>query len=54
VAIARGTEPLGADGRKPFGDRGLDLLDDAGRWQLVEKRMLGPDTLTIHRRAGRL
>jgi diaminohydroxyphosphoribosylaminopyrimidine deaminase/5-amino-6-(5-phosphoribosylamino)uracil reductase len=54
VVIARGTEPLGANGRKPFGDRGLDLLDDAGRWQLVEKRMLGPDTLSIHRRAGRL
>ena len=54
VVIARGTEPLGADGRKPFNDRGLDVLDDAGRWQLADKRMLGPDTLTIHRRAGRL
>jgi diaminohydroxyphosphoribosylaminopyrimidine deaminase/5-amino-6-(5-phosphoribosylamino)uracil reductase len=54
VAIARGTEPLGASGRKPFGERGLEALDDASRWQLVEKRMLGSDTLTIHRRAGRL
>jgi diaminohydroxyphosphoribosylaminopyrimidine deaminase / 5-amino-6-(5-phosphoribosylamino)uracil reductase len=54
VVIARGAEPLGADGRQPFGDRGLDALDDAGRWQLAESRMLGGDTLTIHRRAGRL
>jgi diaminohydroxyphosphoribosylaminopyrimidine deaminase/5-amino-6-(5-phosphoribosylamino)uracil reductase len=54
MVIARGTEPLGPDGRKPFGSRGLELLDAAGRWELAEKRMLGPDTLTIHRRAGRL
>jgi diaminohydroxyphosphoribosylaminopyrimidine deaminase/5-amino-6-(5-phosphoribosylamino)uracil reductase len=53
MVIARGTEPLGPDGRKPFGSRGLELLDAAGRWELAEKRMLGPDTLTIHRRAGR-
>jgi diaminohydroxyphosphoribosylaminopyrimidine deaminase/5-amino-6-(5-phosphoribosylamino)uracil reductase len=54
VVIARGTEPLGADGLEPFGERGPELLDDAGRWQLVEMRLLGPDTLTIHRRVGRL
>jgi diaminohydroxyphosphoribosylaminopyrimidine deaminase/5-amino-6-(5-phosphoribosylamino)uracil reductase len=54
VVIARGTERLGPDGRKPFGGQGLEVLDDAGRWQLAEKRMLGADTLTIHRRAGRL
>jgi len=54
IVIARGTEPLGADGRRPFGDRGLDVLDDAERWQLAERRMLGGDTLTIHRRAARL
>lgn len=54
VVIARGTDTLGPDGRKPFGDQGLEVLDDAGRWQLAEKRMLGADTLTIHRRAGRL
>jgi diaminohydroxyphosphoribosylaminopyrimidine deaminase / 5-amino-6-(5-phosphoribosylamino)uracil reductase len=54
VVIARGTEPLGAGGRMPFGDRGLEVLDDAGRWELAEKRMLGTDTLTIHRRAARL
>lgn len=54
VVIARGTEALGGTGRKPFGIRGLEVLDDPGRWQLVERRMLGPDTLTIHRRAGRL
>jgi diaminohydroxyphosphoribosylaminopyrimidine deaminase/5-amino-6-(5-phosphoribosylamino)uracil reductase len=53
VVIARGTEPLGADGRKPFGDHGLEVLDDAGRWQLADRRRLGADWLTIHRRAGR-
>ncbi len=54
VVIARGTEPLGAGGRKPFGERGLETLDDASQWELVEQRLLGPDTLTIHRRVGRL
>jgi len=54
VVIARGTEALGANGRQPFGERGLEVLDDAGRWQLADRRMLGADTLTIHRRAGRL
>ena len=54
VVIARGTEPLGAEGRRPFGDRGLEVLDDASRWKLAERRMLGADTLTVHRRAGRL
>lgn len=53
VVIARGTEALGAGGRKPFGANGLEVLDDAGRWHLVTRRMLGPDTLTVHRRAGR-
>ncbi len=54
VVVARGTEALGADGRQPFGEHGVEVLDDAGRWQLAEKRMLGTDTLTVHRRAGRL
>ena len=54
MVIARGTLPLGPNGRKPFGSWGLEVLDDAGRWELAERRMLGPDTLTIHRRAGRL
>jgi len=54
VVIAHGTGALGADGRKPFGDNGLEVLDDAGRWRLAERRMLGTDWLTIHRRAGRL
>jgi diaminohydroxyphosphoribosylaminopyrimidine deaminase / 5-amino-6-(5-phosphoribosylamino)uracil reductase len=54
VVIARGTEPLGANGRQPFGDRGLEVLDDAARWQPAERRLLGADTLTVHRRAGRL
>ncbi len=54
VVIARGIEPLGERGRQPFGERGLEALDDAGRWQLFQKRRLGPDTLTIHRRVGRV
>jgi diaminohydroxyphosphoribosylaminopyrimidine deaminase / 5-amino-6-(5-phosphoribosylamino)uracil reductase len=54
VVTARGTGPLGAAGRKPFGEQGLEVLDEAGRWRLAEKRMLGADTLTVHRRAGRL
>ena len=54
AVIARGTEPLGERGRRPFGERGLEALDDAGRWQLFERRLLGHDTLTVHRRVGRL
>jgi diaminohydroxyphosphoribosylaminopyrimidine deaminase / 5-amino-6-(5-phosphoribosylamino)uracil reductase len=55
VVIAQGTEPLAAaGGRQPFGDRGLEMLDDAGRWQLAERRRLGTDTLAIYHRAGRL
>ena len=40
-------------GRKPFGDSGLEMLDDAGRWRLGDKRMIGADTLTLHRRFDR-
>jgi diaminohydroxyphosphoribosylaminopyrimidine deaminase/5-amino-6-(5-phosphoribosylamino)uracil reductase len=54
VVIAQGTEPIGSGGRKPFGALGLEVLDDAGRWQLAERRKLGADTLTVHRRVGRL
>jgi diaminohydroxyphosphoribosylaminopyrimidine deaminase/5-amino-6-(5-phosphoribosylamino)uracil reductase len=54
VVIAHGSEPLGTDGRKPFGEAGLEVLDDAGRWQLADRRLLGTDSLTIHRRVGRL
>ncbi len=53
VIIARGTEPLGSAGRKPFGDSGLEVLTDAGRWHLLDRRMVGTDTLTIQRRGGR-
>ena len=54
VVIARGTEALGAEGRRPFGDRGLEVLEDGSRWQLAETRRLGADELTIHRRVCRL
>jgi diaminohydroxyphosphoribosylaminopyrimidine deaminase/5-amino-6-(5-phosphoribosylamino)uracil reductase len=53
VIIGCGTESLGERGRKPFGDVGLSILDDPARWRLVARRMLGVDTLTIHRRTGR-
>jgi diaminohydroxyphosphoribosylaminopyrimidine deaminase/5-amino-6-(5-phosphoribosylamino)uracil reductase len=53
VVIARGTKAIGDRGRKPFGSRGLEVLDDSARWRLAEKRMIGDDTLTIHRRADR-
>jgi diaminohydroxyphosphoribosylaminopyrimidine deaminase/5-amino-6-(5-phosphoribosylamino)uracil reductase len=54
VVIGRGTEPLGAAGRKPFGDAGLELLDDRLRWHLVTDRRLSGDRLTVHRRVDRL
>jgi diaminohydroxyphosphoribosylaminopyrimidine deaminase/5-amino-6-(5-phosphoribosylamino)uracil reductase len=53
VIIARGTEPLGASGRKPFGGRGLEVLDDRARWQLFDRRAIGADTLLHYRRIGR-
>ena len=54
AVIAQGSQPVGGRGRKPFGGHGLELLDDAARWQVAERRGLGGDTLTFHRRAGRL
>ena len=54
LVVAQGTEAVGPGGRKPFGDRGLEMFDDAGRWQLSERRRLNGDTLTIHRRTSRL
>lgn len=53
IVIGRGTHPLGAQGRKPFGDSGLEVLDDAARWRLALDRELSGDRLTIHRRTGR-
>jgi diaminohydroxyphosphoribosylaminopyrimidine deaminase/5-amino-6-(5-phosphoribosylamino)uracil reductase len=54
VVIAQGSEPVGDRGRRPFGEHGLEVLDNPARWQLVDRRGLGADKLTIHRRAGRL
>src|SRR5262245_62765358 len=54
VVVALAADAHGAGGRKPFGERGLEVLADAGRWRLAERRRLGTDTLTIHRRTGRL
>jgi diaminohydroxyphosphoribosylaminopyrimidine deaminase / 5-amino-6-(5-phosphoribosylamino)uracil reductase len=53
IVIGRGREPLGTTGRKPFGDRGLEVLEDSVRWQLATDRRLSGDRLTIHRRTGR-
>jgi diaminohydroxyphosphoribosylaminopyrimidine deaminase/5-amino-6-(5-phosphoribosylamino)uracil reductase len=53
VVLAHGTETLGAKGRKPVGDCGLEFLDQAERWQTVDERMLGGDRLTVHHRLGR-
>jgi diaminohydroxyphosphoribosylaminopyrimidine deaminase/5-amino-6-(5-phosphoribosylamino)uracil reductase len=53
VIIARGTEPLGTAGRRPFGDRGLELLEDTRRWSLADRRRIGADTLSVHRRTDR-
>jgi diaminohydroxyphosphoribosylaminopyrimidine deaminase/5-amino-6-(5-phosphoribosylamino)uracil reductase len=53
VVIGRGTAPLGSSGRKPFVNRGLELLDDKVRWQRATDRQLAGDRLTIHRRTNR-
>lgn len=53
VIIARGTAAIGSRGRKPFGERGLEVLEDTARWSLADKRAIGDDTLTIHRRTNR-
>jgi diaminohydroxyphosphoribosylaminopyrimidine deaminase/5-amino-6-(5-phosphoribosylamino)uracil reductase len=53
VVIGHGTETLGARGRMPAGDRGLEFLADPDRWQTVDERMIGADRLSVHRRIGR-
>ena len=53
VVIAHGTASLGGKGRKPFGESGLEVLDDTRRWQPAAKRTIGADTLTVHRRTDR-
>jgi len=54
AVIARGTEPLGANGRKPLGERGPEVFEDASRWRTVDDRAIGPDRLTVYRAVGRL
>lgn len=53
LVIGRGTEMLGAAGRLPVGDRGLEFLDRAEHWQKVEDRKIGADRLTVYRHTGR-
>ena len=54
VVIGHGTEKLGAKGRQPVGNRGLEFLRDPDRWQTVDARKIGADRLSVHRRTGRL
>lgn len=53
VVIASGTGQLGSRGRRPLGDRGLEVFDDSGRWHRVGERMIGADRLTTYRAVGR-
>jgi diaminohydroxyphosphoribosylaminopyrimidine deaminase / 5-amino-6-(5-phosphoribosylamino)uracil reductase len=53
VVIGRGTEALGSKGRMPVGNRGLEFLGQADRWQTVDERRIGADRLSVHRRLGR-
>jgi diaminohydroxyphosphoribosylaminopyrimidine deaminase / 5-amino-6-(5-phosphoribosylamino)uracil reductase len=53
VVIGHGTASLSGKGRKPFGESGLEVLDDPGRWRLAARRAIGADTLTVHRRTDR-
>lgn len=53
VVIGHGTASLSGKGRKPFGENGLEVLDDPSRWEPASKRAIGADTLTVHRRTGR-
>jgi diaminohydroxyphosphoribosylaminopyrimidine deaminase/5-amino-6-(5-phosphoribosylamino)uracil reductase len=47
LVIGRGTEMLGAAGRLPVGDRGLEFLNQAESWQKVEDRKIGADRLSV-------
>jgi len=53
MVIGRGNEMLGEAGRMPAGDRGLEFLDDARRWQRVDERRIGADRLSVYRRVDR-
>jgi len=54
AVIARGTEALGASGRRPLGESGLELFADRTRWHLFEERAIGRDRISIYRAVGRL
>jgi diaminohydroxyphosphoribosylaminopyrimidine deaminase/5-amino-6-(5-phosphoribosylamino)uracil reductase len=53
AVIACGTKPLGAEGRLPLLDRGVEEFYDDARWYQVEDRMIGEDRLTAYRRRDR-
>jgi diaminohydroxyphosphoribosylaminopyrimidine deaminase/5-amino-6-(5-phosphoribosylamino)uracil reductase len=51
--FARGTATLGAAGRTPIGNRGLEVFADTTRWRKIAERGVGADRLTAYRRVGR-
>jgi riboflavin biosynthesis pyrimidine reductase len=53
VVIAQGTKALGAGGRLPLVDRGIDIFADECRWDAVENRAIGPDRIKAYRRRDR-
>jgi len=53
VVIAQGTKSLGASGRLPLVDRGIDMFADASRWDVVETRAIGADRMTSYHRHDR-
>jgi diaminohydroxyphosphoribosylaminopyrimidine deaminase/5-amino-6-(5-phosphoribosylamino)uracil reductase len=54
AVIAEGSQALGRSGRKPLGDFGLEVFEDATRWQRVEDRAIGSDRIRVYRAVGRL
>ena len=53
VVIGRGTEALGAKGRMPVGDRGLEFLGRGRALADGRRARIGADRLSVHRRSGR-
>jgi diaminohydroxyphosphoribosylaminopyrimidine deaminase / 5-amino-6-(5-phosphoribosylamino)uracil reductase len=53
LVIGRGTGMLGAGGRTPVGDHGLEFLGQNDRWQTVDERKIGADRLSVYHRTGR-
>lgn len=54
AVIGRGTETLGAAGVRPLAERGLEVFDDRGRWQMHSDRRLGSNRITVYRARAHL